>query len=255
MLVYVLAGFAAVGVVALSAVLFRKLGRGTDDGEPDGATAGHSGAMLSALFLLAFAIAIVVPWTTTDSARQNTYAESQAIVEAYWSTTGLPAPASTDVQSGLRDYTHFVVDKEWREMKKGRLSQDGWSRLEKLRVYVSALDLKDKDQQESQASVLEQIQGLSAARRQRAVDAEAGPPAGLLVMTVVTGLVVIIFPFMAGARPRGMTYVPLVAMAALLGIGIFLAFDIAHAFEGALAVGPDAFTNALQEVQRIPGGG
>ncbi|MFD2352725.1 hypothetical protein ACFSTC_30725 [Nonomuraea ferruginea] len=40
--------------------------------------------MLSALFLLVFAIAVIVPWTTADAARQNTQVESRAVADAYW---------------------------------------------------------------------------------------------------------------------------------------------------------------------------
>jgi hypothetical protein len=41
-------------------------------------------------------------------------------------------------------------------------------------------------------------------------------------------------------------------MAALLGVGIFLAFDISHVFTGALRVKPDAYTAAQQQFQQIP---
>ena len=97
MLVYILAIGAAIAVVIIAAVLFRRLGRDVEDRDPSGVTAGHAGSMLSALFLLAFAIAIVVPWTSAVAARQNTYTESQAIVDAYWSSTGLPDGSGSTV--------------------------------------------------------------------------------------------------------------------------------------------------------------
>src|SRR5690349_14303301 len=97
MLVLVLAVAAAVGVVALAAFLFRRIGGGTDDIVPDGPSAGHAGSMLSSLFLLVFAIAIIVPWTTADAARQNTYTESQAAVETYWTAGRLPAAAGAEL--------------------------------------------------------------------------------------------------------------------------------------------------------------
>jgi hypothetical protein len=59
MLVSSLAVVAAVGVVAMAAWLFARLRRGSDDGEHDRTTSKHTGAMLSALFLMAFAIAVV----------------------------------------------------------------------------------------------------------------------------------------------------------------------------------------------------
>lgn len=252
MLVLILAVAAAVGAVLAAAFLSRKSRHGADDHEPGGTTAGHAGSMLSALFLLAFAIAIVVPWTTADSARQNTQAESQAIVDAYWAAAALPAPAGSQVQASLRDYVRFVLDDEWRLMKKGRLSSEGWTRLDTLRAQVTSLRVTGAVAEDARATVLDRIRDLSAARGRRSVDAKAAPPAGLLVLTVLAGLLVGAFPFMAGARPRGMALVPMAAMAGMLAIGIYLVFDISHAFTGALRVTPDAYVAAQHEFPHIP---
>lgn len=255
MVASVLAALAAAGVVALAAVLYRRRGLGTDDPEPSGATSGHTGSMISALFLLCFAIAIVVPWTNADMARQNTYSESQALLEAHWAAGRLPEPVGAQVRSELEDYARFVVDGEWPLLKRGRLSEEGWARLDRVRGQVAAVKSEDADVQEAKAVVLEQLRGLSEARRVRGADAQARPPAGLLLMTVLTGVLVAAFPFMAGARPRGAAVAPLVVMAGLLGVGTYIIFDIVSVFDGGLAVGPDAFTSALQELQRIPGSG
>ncbi|GII56902.1 hypothetical protein Pth03_52910 [Planotetraspora thailandica] len=250
MLICALAVASAIGLVALAAFLFRKLTRGKSDG--DETSSGHAGSMVSSLFLLVFAIAIVVPWTTVDSARQNTYAESQAAVEAYWSAAALPAPAGSEVQAGLREYVGFVVDREWPLMASGRLSPEGSWRLDSLRTQLSAVNVADEDARTAKGTALERLSDLSAARRQRAADAKAAPPAAVMVLTVVTGIIVVIFPFLAGAKPRGFALVPLLTMAVLLGVGVYMAWDISRVFTGGLAVTPDAFASALLEFQRIP---
>ncbi|MGI5493721.1 hypothetical protein [Microtetraspora malaysiensis] len=252
MLVCVLAVAAAVGVVALAAFLFRKRDQSADDRDPGGPSAGHAGAMLSALFLLVFAIAIIVPWTTADAARQNTYAEGAAAVQTYWASTALPAPASAEIQARLRDYVGFVVDEEWPIMAQGQLSPEGGALLNGLRAHVTGLKVTGDDAHDAKNAVLDGLADLSAARQQRAADAKATPPAGVLALSIATGIVVILFPFMAGARPRGMALVPLVTMAALLGLGTYQAWDISHVFSGGLAVKPDALRAAAQELQRIP---
>ncbi|MFC6086084.1 bestrophin-like domain [Sphaerisporangium aureirubrum] len=255
MLVLVIAVLAALGVVGTAAFLFRRLSRGTDDLAPNGPSAGHAGSMLSAMFLLVFAIAIVVPWTTADAARLNTYGESQAAVETYWAATGLPAPAATAVQSQVRGYLDFVVGKEWPLMASGRLSPEGTSRLNAMRTQMGNLVLQDDDAKNARAAVLEQLQSMSSSRRQRAADARSEPPAGVLPLAILTGTIVILFPFLAGARPRGWTLVPLTVMSGLLGVGVFLAWQISHVFASGLSIGPDAFTVALLEIQQIPTSG
>ena len=255
MLVSSLAVVAAVGVVAMAAWLFTKWGRGSDDKEHDGTTSKHTGAMLSALFLMAFAIAVVVPWTTADAARQNTHAEGAAIVGAYWTAAEIPAPLGPRVQAGLRDYVNFVVGSEWDVMKHDRLDPAGWTRLDALRTEVIRMRATSNQAEDARTSLLEQFQAISAARGQRALDARARPPMALLYLTVLTGLATVVFPFIVGARPRGMTVIPLAVMAALLGFGIYLTFDISHVFRGGLRVGPDAYRVAQQEFQRIPASG
>ncbi|GAA2274226.1 hypothetical protein GCM10010149_15610 [Nonomuraea roseoviolacea subsp. roseoviolacea] len=254
MVAYALAIAAAVGVVALTALVYRMTGRGEDDRQPDGPSAGHAGAMLSALFLLVFAIAVIVPWTTADAARQNAQAESQAAVDAYWAAAALPGAAPGLVRAGLRDYVTFVVGDEWPAMEQGRMHPVGTERLDALRARVAAIATDDDDAKDAKDAVLDHVAAVSAARSQRAADAASTPPPGLLLLTILTGIVVIVFPFLAGARPRGMALAPLVAMAALLGFGTYLTWDISHVFAGPLAVGPDAFKAALQEFARIGGG-
>jgi Protein of unknown function (DUF4239) len=252
MLAGLLAVVAAVGVVAVAARLLAQWGRGAEDKANDGTTSKHTGSMLAALFLMAFAIAVVVPWTTADAARQNTHAESEAIVGAYWSAAELPAPVGPRVQAGLRDYVRFVIGREWAVMAHDRLSPDGWSRLDGLRTEVVRLRTTDDQVEDARTAVLEQFQAITAARSQRALDARTRPPRALLYLTALTGVTAMVFPLLVGARPRGMTVIPLGVMAALLGFGLYLTFDISHAFRGGLRVGPDAFQAAQQEFPRIP---
>jgi len=254
MVAYALSIMAAMGVVAIAALAFRLAGKGRDDRAADGPSAGHAGAMLSALFLLVFAIAIIVPWTTADAARQNTHAESQAAIDAYWASAELPVEMVAPVRAALRDYVTLVVRDEWPVMERGRMDPLGSARLDALRAKVSALEPGTEDQEEARAAVLEHIATIAGSRAQRAADAAATPPDGLLFLTVLTGLVVIVFPFLAGARPRGAALLPLAAMAAMLGFGVYLTWDISRAFGGPLAVGPEAFNGALQEFARIAGG-
>ncbi|MGP4028093.1 bestrophin-like domain [Actinomadura sp. 3N407] len=255
MIVHCAAAGSAVAVVIVASRLVRRTRRAVDDPDPDGPTTSHAGAMLSALFLLAFAIAIVVPWTSSDAARSNTYTESQAIAEASWAATRLPEADARHVQRKLREYVDLVRGPEWRLMKNGRLSPRGWAELDGLRRDVIAVEAGTDELKDARAAVLAHLGEISAARRQRAMDARSAPPAGLLAVTVVTGAAVVLLPFLSGARPRGMTLVPLSLMAALLAAGTYLTIDISHVFDGALAVGPEAFTGLRAELQRIAGGG
>ncbi|MGP3959705.1 bestrophin-like domain [Nonomuraea sp. 3N208] len=255
MVAYALSILAAIGVVMVTALVFRLMVRRPgEDRDPGGPSAAHAGAMLSAMFLLVFAIAIIVPWTKTDTARQNTHAESQAAIDAYWAADGLPDDAARQVRIALREYVIFVVRDEWPLMAQGRMDPVGAARMDELRGRVSDLEVSGEDEEEAKVELLQRIGAISTARAQRAADAAATPPDGLLFLTILTGAIVIMFPFLAGARPRGLTILPIVAMAAMLGFGTYLTWDISRAFDGPLAVGPEAFHGALQEFARVGGG-
>ncbi|MFC5186783.1 bestrophin-like domain [Actinomadura harenae] len=255
--VYLFAAACAVAVVVIASRLLRRTRGGTDDDAPDGATNGHAGSMLSALFLLAFAIAVVVPWTNADAARSNTNAEAQALVETYWAAGRLDPADATRTRAEVADYATFVRRTEWPLMRDHRrLSTDGWARLDRLRRETMAVPFKDgTESADARTTVLNHLTEVSAARHQRATDARAHPPTGLLIITLLTGLVVIVLPLLAGARPRGWALLPLGLMAALLAVGIYLTVDISHVFSGAIAVHPDAFSSVSAEFTRIGQGG
>ncbi|ROO89783.1 uncharacterized protein DUF4239 [Actinocorallia herbida] len=222
------------------------------DDAPDGPTAGYAGAMLSALFLVVFAIAVIVPWTVADSARQNTYAEAQALTEAFWAAGDLPETDALMVRGALREYTAFVADAEWAPMAEGRLDEAGWAELDALRHDLGELPLKDRDQIDARDAVDEQLTTVFAARRQRAVDAGAPLPFGVLVLTVVTAGLVLAFPVLSGARPRGRVRLTYLLMALAMAVSVYLVFSINHTFTGPLGVGNDAFRTAQQEFARVP---
>jgi hypothetical protein len=223
----ILAALAAIALVGAGDVVATKLGHGKVDDKPDGVSGTHGGAMIKSLFLMAFAIGLIVPWTTNDTARQNTYAEAQAMVEAYWNANRLPAAAAVTVHDGLRNYTNFVIHDEWPVMASGELSQQGWTMLDNVRGNLMSLNYAEK----------------------RYTDATL--PQAVIIFAVITGLLVILYPFLAGVRPRGKALIPIVLTAALIGAGLFLVIDNNHTFSGGIEVQPEAYQSALTEMQRI----
>lgn len=221
------------------------------DAAPDGPIASHAGSTISALFLLIFAIAVIVPWTVADSARQNTYAEANALVEASWQAGGLPAADAAATRAALRDYAQFVADHEWRTLRRGELDPSGWRRLDDLRARIARLPLHESGQQQARQDVQGQLQTVYAARRQRAVDAAATLPHGMLGLTVLAAVLVLLYPVVSGVRPRRWIWGPYALMIGVVGLGVYLVFAINHTFSGPLGVDPTAFTSALSELWRI----
>ncbi|MDX6743649.1 hypothetical protein [Actinocorallia sp. A-T 12471] len=254
----ILCALAAVVLVLLLARLTQRRDSWDGDGDsaPDGPTAGHAGATMSALFLLVFAIAVIVPWTAADAARQNTHAEAQSLVEAYWTAGALPPQGRDAVRDGLRAYTGFVIEDEWPVMREeSKLTAEGWHRLDDFRGRLASLTYTNADHKDALDDIRDEVREVYAARRQRASDAEATLPSGVLLFTVVTGLAMIVLPFLLGARPQGRALLPLALMAAMLGVSVYLVFDIDHVFAGSLGVLPTAFETAVAEFDRVPWAG
>ena len=251
-LLTVFAAIAAMLLVSLTAYLHHKYGKGKQDAHPDGPSVSHARSTLTSLFLLVFAIGVILPWTSANAARDNTEAEAHALTEAYWSAGMLPADVAAKVRAGLRDYTQFVADKEWPVMASGRLSETGWDKLNALRSQLAAVRFPDLAEQTVQADVLGQLRVAYQTRHQRAADAGRTLPTAVLVLTVLTGVLMIAFPYLSGARPHSMALTSILIVTGLLAVGIFLVFyDDQGAFAGGLAVKPDAFVDALHDYQRI----
>jgi hypothetical protein len=217
-------------------------------GEPEDVTIGFLGPSLAALYLLVLAVALATEWQTTGSANQATASEASAVRELYWSADGFAPAQQAVVQADVRAYAKTVVDHDWPQMVHGSLDSKSEQQLIAMNNYVLKINPQDGAATNAQLQATTQLGALFTARDQRAANAAARLPQGLLAGVIATSLVVGAFPFACGISATKRSVVLAAVQAALVGIGIVVVFQLDHVYSGPLAVSPAPIQAVLQQI-------
>ena len=133
MLICIIAAAAAIGVVVLAAVAFRLLGRGANDRDPKGATAGHAGGMLSAFSPARLrhrgGRAMDDGGRGSPEHLRREPGDRPGLLVGFRAARARTGPGANE----LRGYVVLVRATEWPLMGKGQLSPQGWTLLDTLR--------------------------------------------------------------------------------------------------------------------------
>jgi hypothetical protein len=217
-------------------------------GEPEDVTIGFLGPSLAALYLLVLAVALATEWQTIGGANQAATAEASAVRELYWSADGLPPAQQASLQADVRAYARTVIYHDWPQMERGTLDDKSELQLIAMNNYVLRINPQDAAAINAQLQATTQIGTLFGARDQRASDATARLPGGLVAGVIVTSLVVAAFPFACGISATKRSVVLAALQAALVGVGIVVVFQLNHVYSGPLAVSPAPIQSVLQQL-------
>jgi hypothetical protein len=201
------------------------------------------------IFVVLLGLLTVATFQTTKDLQDQVAAEASDLSTMYHSADGYPEPLRSQLKSELRDYTHYVIAKDWPAHRVGRVPQGG-------RASVAG---------DSRGSVLvraeEQNPGSSSRRGHSSVQrherfaggaAEAvssSMPAVLWYVVIFGGVLTIVFLWMIH-----MDFIPQIILGVLtaifIGLMTFLIFAMDHPLQGAVSVGPRPFQSVYDLVMK-----
>ncbi len=234
------AGAACAILAIIVAVIIKDRG-----GEPEDVTIGFLGPSLAAIYLLVLAVSLATEWQTIGDAGQAVTSEASTIRELYWTAAGFTPPQRAFLQTHVRAYATTVVNHDWPQMRKGVLDDTSERMLSTINSYVLKINPKDAAATNAQLQASTLLGTLFTLHDERAVDAAARMPQGLIAGVIATSLVVASFPFACGIGTRRSVALAAV-QAAMVGIGIVVVFQLNHVYSGPLAVSPAPIQATVQ---------
>ncbi|HEY3953599.1 MAG TPA: hypothetical protein VGM53_09505 [Streptosporangiaceae bacterium] len=237
------AGAACALVAIVVAVIIKDRG-----GEPEDVTIGFLGPSLAAIYLLVLAVALATEWQTIGDANQAATSEASTIRELYWTAAGFTPSEQAFLQVHVRDYATAVVHHDWPQMRRGSLDDSSEEMLSTINHYVLKINPQDAAGTNAQLQASTLLGSLFNVRDQRAVDAAARLPQGLIAGVIATSLVVAAFPFACGIGATRRSIALAGVQAALVGIGIVVVFQLNHVYSGPLAVSSAPIQTTLQQI-------
>ena len=167
----------------------------------------------------------------------------------YHSIDGYPEPLRSELKAELRDYTHYVIEKDWPAHQRGVVLVGGEHRLQVIHSTLLSYEPTTKTEELLQSELLRYLDAMMVARNQRLGSVSAAIPHVLWNVVVIGAFLMIAFLWMLY-----IDVVPQMILGSItaffLGIMIFLIYAMDHPLQGAVSVAPGSFRSVYDLVMK-----
>jgi hypothetical protein len=201
------------------------------------------------IYAVLLGLLTVATFQTTKDLQDHIADEASSLSTMYHSAEGYPEPLRSQLKSELRDYTHYVIDKDWPAHHRARIPQGGEHRLQAIRVALFSFEPESKTQEVLHGEIIREFNAMTVSREQRLSAVTSGMPAVLWYVVLIGGVLTLLFLWMIH-----MDFIPQIFLGVLtalfLGVMTFLIFAMDHPLQGAISVGPEPFQSVYDLVMK-----
>ncbi len=201
------------------------------------------------IYAVLLGLLTVATFQTTKDLENDVEREASSVGTMYRTADGYPEPWRSEVRDYLRDYTRYVIDKDWPAHQRGLVLMGGEHRLQVIRGLLLSYEPATHGQEALQREMLASLGTCTAAREERLATVDAGIPSVLWYVVLGGALITLAFLWMLQIELLPQILFGTIT-ALFLGMMIFLIFAMDHPLQGAVSVGPDAFQSTLDMVMK-----
>ena len=238
-------GITWLGIVLVHPLMRRVLHRN----EPSNELIIHIAGSFGLVYAVLLGLLTVATFQNTKDVQDDIGREASALSTIYHSTDGYPEPLRSELKAELRDYTHYVIDKDWPAHERGIVLVGGEHRLHVIRSSLMSYEPATKTQELLHSELLRYLDTMMVSREQRLAAVTAAIPRVLWYVVVIGAFLMIAFLWMLH-----MELVPQIILGGItaffLGIMIFLIYAMDHPLQGAVSVPPDSFKSVYDLVMK-----
>lgn len=191
----------------------------------------------------------VATFQITKDLQDHISQEASSLSTMYRSAQGYPDPLRSELRSQLRDYTHYVIEKDWPAHRKAQTLVGGEHRLQAIRQILFSFEPMNKAQEVLHREMLRQFDTLNASREPRLSAVSSAIPAVLWYVVIIGGLITILFLWLLHLE-----FIPQVMLGGITALALggmtFVIFAMDHPLQGAVSVGPEPFQSVYDLVMK-----
>jgi hypothetical protein len=201
------------------------------------------------IYAVLLGLLTVATFQTTKDLEDHIGEEASSLSTMYHSAEDYPEPLRSQLRADLRDYTHYVIEKDWPAHRRGETPKGGEHRLEAIRAALYAFEPESKTQAVLHDEIIRQFNTLNVAREQRLSAVSSSMPGVLWYVVILGAVLTIMFLWMIH-----MDLLPQIFLggitAIFLGVMTFLIYAMDHPLQGAVSVGPEPFQSIFDLVMK-----
>jgi len=192
------------------------------------------------IYAVLLGLLTVATFQTTKDLQDHISNEASSLSTMYHSAEGYPEPMRGAFRAGLRDYTHYVIEKDWPAHRLALTPNGGEHRLQAIRQTLFSFEPASKTQEVLHGEIIREFNAMSVSREQRLNAVTSSMPAVLWWVVIFGAIVSIVFIWMLHLE-----FVPQLILggvtAFFLGIMTFLIYAMDHPLQGAVSVDPGPY--------------
>jgi Protein of unknown function (DUF4239) len=201
------------------------------------------------IYAVLIGLLTVATFETTRDLQQHISDETSSLSAMYHSAEGYPEPMRSTIRAGLRDYTHYVIEKDWPAHRRAHIPTGGEHRLEAIRETLLSFEPAGKTQEFLHGEIIREFNAMNTSREQRLSAVTSAMPDVLWWVVIFGGVISIVFLWMLH-----MDFIPQIMLggitATFLGVMVFLIYAMDHPLQGAVSIGPDAYQSVYDLVMK-----
>jgi Protein of unknown function (DUF4239) len=201
------------------------------------------------IYAVLLGLLTVAAFQTTADLQNHVEDEATGLSTMYHSAEGYPEPTRSTFRAALRDYTHYVIEKDWPAHRKAQIPNGGAHRLEAIRDTIFSFEPSTKTQEVLHAEIIRQFNAMNVSREQRLNAVSSSMPAVLWWVVVFGAVMTIVFLWML--HLHFVRQIILGGLTALfLGVMTFLIYAMDHPLQGAVSASSEPFQSVYDLVMK-----
>jgi hypothetical protein len=197
---------------------------------------------------LALGLIAVATWENYTQIDGVVATEAAALASLYRDLDGYSQPLRGRLESMMRDYTRFVIEKEWPAHKRGLALEDGDALVDRFENEVMSFEPVKEREKIVHAEVLRSLDTALEQRRLRLQSVSTGLPAALWAVVLIGACLNGLLTYLFWVDNLRLHAILVAIMAIFIGLLVFLTAAMDNPFRGEFSISSEAFRAVLENV-------
>jgi len=205
---------------------------------------GVVGSFFSGIFTIygiTLGLIAVTTWESYSNVSGIVSHEASSIAALYRDVAGFPDPLRSDLQSRLREYTRYLIDRVWPAQRLGDSPTQGNQMLNEFESHLYANEPATEGQRILQTEALKAFNVLIEFRRQRIEAVGQAVPDVVWIVILLGGALTIATSFCFQLNEFKVHLLLSSGLAAMIGLLVFLVAAFDRPYRGTVSINPTAY--------------
>lgn len=213
---------------------------------------GNVVSMYGIFYGILMGLLAVSAYQNKATVEKSIMAEGTAVFALFRNVTAYPEEARNPLQESLRDYTQFVIDNEWPQMRHGKHAEGGMQLINGLQQQITAFEPKTSGQHILHAETTKQFYEFLEFRAERLYNATSGIPEIMWFVVLLGAFLTIFLVWLFN-----MSLIAQLFLGGLLsffiGIMVSLIMVLDRPLRGDFGISPEVFELLLEFMNKVLG--